>query len=385
MSPAYPETITSLDELQVAEEQPMKFTIAEEAPEKPERALSEKAKKRIETEQAEALKVFRQIPQDIEHKFGNMVLERVFPELQLDSEVVSALMRGKKIKSNVTGENLTAAEMRDHWILPRGEQISKSTGAIYLPEESTKDHDMRNSFLFWEYGNFKKLLDSKDPVAPKVGIDTERGDISKYEKAYIQSGKDEDRLSPVTGDNENSLKPGLPLEGDTMSFSKRKKQYSHREGGPLYAEINEPYIPRHPETQQHTYKITKSETDSKLPPALAGEGNSIAEKMWDQVGPFFPDADAAKHSAEKLIGKYPPVLISRDLIILRAKNPETFFKYIAFAKVGENNNSGKWEEKLVKEDDAPADLTQWIAGLEARSDSGVHLRGYDSAALSPES
>jgi len=371
MSPAYPETITSLDELQVAEEQPVKFTIAEET-EKPERKLSEKAKERIETEQAEALKVFRQIPQDIEHKFGNMVLERVFPELQLDSEVVSALVRGKKIKSNVTGENLTAAEMRDHWILPRGEQISKSTGAIYLPEESTKDHDMRNSFLFWEYGNFKKLLDSKDPVAPKVGIDTERGDISKYEKAYLSSSRKED-----------PLKPGVQAEGDSMSLSKRKGQYSHEKKGPLYAEINEPYIPRHPETQQHMYKITKSETDSTLPPALVGEGDSVAEKMWDQVGPFFPDADTARHSAEYLVARYPPVLISRDLIILRAKNAETFFKYIAFAKVGENNDSGKWEEKLIKEDDAPADLTQWIAHLEKRSDSGEHLHGYDSAALAP--
>ena len=373
MSPAYPETITSLEDLQFAEEQaPGLFTIAEEEPKKPERKLSNEAKNKVEAEQAEGLKVFIHIPQEIEDTFGNMVLEIVAPETQLDPEVVSALARGKKIKSNVTGEMLTAAEMRDHWILPRGEQISKSTGAIYLPEESTKNHDMRNSFLFWEYGNFKKLLDSKDPVAPKVGIDTEQGHLSEFEKAYLD-----------VGSTEKDLEHRESGEGDGIRVSKTTGSLKLDNKEVLYAKITEPYIPRHPESDPTTYKITKSETDSTLPPTLEGEGMSIAEKMWGQVGPFFPDADAARHSSEALIAKYPPVLISRDLIILRAKNPETFFKYIAFAKVDENSKGGRWEEKLVKEDDAPADLTQWLAGLEKRSGGGKHLRGYHSAALSP--
>lgn len=410
MSPVHSESITSLtdyDDLKIDQgSKPELFTLAPEPPKEKKRAprkLSQEAQQRMEAQQAEALKVFREIPQEIEEKYGNMVLERVFPELQMDAPVIAALKRGERVRSNVTGELLNAAELRDHWILPRGEQISKSTGAIYFPEKAYQDVDMRNSFLFWEFENVKKLLDSKDPVAPKVGIDTERGDISEFEKAYIDKTKETPTDEYENQEMELASKrigEDWKYEGDFGATDdpdnvRRVHTYKDPSGEPnirvserkqgddvLYASIAEPYIPRHPESETDNYIITRSETDSKLPEVLQGEGSSIAEKLWNQVGPFFPEADAARHKPEALINKYPPVLISGDLIILKAKNPETYFKYIAFAKVEQSTTGGKWQEELIREGDFPGDLTQWLAGLEKRDNSGKHLSGYDTAALS---
>ena len=364
MPPATSEAIASLEEIQVTKEpETGLFSLAEDKPPVSKQEISQEAREKIEAQQAEALRVFRQIPQEIESKFGNMVLERVFPELQLDTEVIVALKEGKKIKSNVTGELLTAAQMRDHWILPRGEQISKSTGAIYFPEQATKGKDLRNSFLFWEFGNVKSLLDSQDPVAPKVGIDTERGDISQFDKAYMDVGSFE-------GDKE---------EVESGEAVTTRVSSTHREDA-LMAQISEPYIPRHPETQQDVYKITRSETDSKLPQLVEEKRKSLAEDIWGKVGNFFPGRDYARQSPEGLMYKYPPALISPDLIILNTRNPEAF-KYMAFAKSSDELGRARWERAFISEENPSAELTDFLAKLERRDGEGKYVYGYHTAAL----
>ena len=418
MRPANPETITSLDDFKVAEEPKTElFTVAEKEPKKPEGKLSYEARKRIEAEQAEALKVFRQIPQEIEQNYGNIVLERVFPELQLDSNTIFALKTGKKIKSNVTGETLSPAEMRDHWILPRGEQISKSTGSIYFPEKATQEHDMGNSFLFWEFDNFKKLLDSKDPISPKVGIDTERGDISGFEVASL----DKDEYEEVYPKNVEGTPQEVEISETDEEFAGEfsKSAQNRADEDALYASINEPYIPRHPETQQDVYKITRSETDSTLPLPIEGEGKSIAEKMWSQVSPLFPKEAKVRNSPETFFKVYDPVLISQDLVIIKPKTPGNPLECMAFAQKRDKKHGDEWVglvvlgskhpdkqpeyqafnvskktvekhdegEKVQKVDYAENEvsliMTKWLASLERRDKNGDYVYGYHTAALSP--
>jgi len=419
MIPANPETITSLDDLQVDQKPEIEhFIVAEEAPKKPKSELSDEAIKRIEAEQAEALTVFREIPREIENKYGNIVKERVIPESQLDTKTILALKTGKKIRSNVTGETLSPAEMRDHWILPRGEQISKSTGALYFPEKATQEHDMKNSFLFWEFDNFKKLLDSKDPVAPKIAIDTERGDLSGFEKAYLEKGEYE-QIYPENADG-TSHETNLTDFDEEVAREISRSAQAEADEDALYASIDEPYIPRHPETQQDLYKITRSKTNSTLPLVIKGEGQSIAEKMWSQVSPLFPKGAKVKNSPEDFFEIYNPVLISQDLVIIKPKTSENPMECMAFAQKRDKIHGDEWVGLVVMgstnaskrpeyrafsvskeiieeyekgektrrvdyaENEVSLIMTKWLASLERHDKNGDYAYGYHTAALSPE-
>ncbi len=403
MSPAYTESITNLtdyDDLKIDQGGFETFTLA---PEKPDRE-----KEALEKQQAEALEVYREIPREIEIKYGNMVLERVFPELQMDPNVINALSQKMRIKSNVTGEDLTPAEIKDHWILPNGEQVSKSTGAIYIPEKS-RGREVKNSFLFWEFENVKKLVDANDPVVPRVATDTERGDLSKFEQAYLD-----------TGSTEGSREEIEPGEADNIRVSKTTGSLKHRNRDTLYATINEPYIPRHPETQQDVFKITRSKTNSTLPEIIDGEGSSIAEKTWGQIRTFFPKASKASQSAENMFQIYEPVLISQDLIILEPARKRGPLECMVYAKKRDRVEGDRWtglvvlhsgqrgknenfhafrvDENTVEQYEAGEKkpevdydehevsliVSKWLNSLERRDRDGSFVYGYPTAALTVE-
>ncbi len=383
------------------------FQVAKEQEEKEEK---KELPPNIERQQKKAIETFRKTPQRIEENFGNMVLERVFPEFQLDDDVKYALSKGLKIRSNVTGELINPEEIADHWILPRGEQLSKSTGAIYFPLAATRNADLRNSFLFWEFENVKGLLESNDPVIPKFSVITVAGEKSLHEKATEGSAHTFDTLIAEEGtDYEFAEEIRPPHLGDWSSSGEFGA--THTPGketrDPVYdndelssratvtsikgkrnkteLEILEPDVPHHPESRQEVHTLVPTRSTTEVPLPIDGEGSTIAEKLWHEIGPQFPSRDAARRSAEDLIFKYPPVLISQDLVILRTRvEGSKKFDFLAYAKSGSSDDRfDGWQKRLFsKSEDLPLEITQWLGELEKRKLDGKHESGFHTAALS---
>ncbi len=405
MSPAGTETQTVSLEYVVAEETP------EVKPEKTkELSSSSEAQKRIEVQKGQALEVFRKTPKEIEEKFGLMVLERVFPELQIDDKYISFLLKdGQKdfdFKSNVTGESIPAGQISDHWILPRGEQISKSTGALYITEKIGKNTNLGNSFLSWEFNNLKNMIDSEESrplneqTVLKVAVKTDTGSETPHKRKMVPEDlfdQDEDTKEDSINKNGGLSEEDSVLEeiwegkemedvvNEEVSPNQRVTQMSDPESiTTLATGVIESPQRDFDSMGEGAFVVTEAKSKSELPAPIEGYGVSIKEKLHEQIGNLFPENDAARKNPDALLTKYPPVLISQDLIILSVKNKETGFEYFAYAKVPDEETplEHKWVQNIFRKgDDVPLQMTRWLSHLEVKDDNGKYVKGFNTIAL----
>ena len=393
---------------------PLEFVVAEEAPKeepKKETEFSPEAQKRIEIQKDQALEVFRNTPKEIEEKFGLMVLERVFPELQMDDKYMRFLLEGGEknfdFLSNVTGDHIPAEQIYDHWILPRGEQVSKSTGALYIPEDVGNKINLNNSFLSWEFNNLKKMIDSDvnkpqhEQSVIKVAVNADDNGVEHIYKRKMTSADLFDTNLDM-GRVSNKQREDLSKEASVFDEIWEGKEMEdvrkdvRKEDIGLQQNIDSEKITTlatgiveipqsdQPEMGDGTFVISESSTTSELPIPIDSHGVSIKEKLHRQLASFFPENDAARENPNAMLTKYPPVLISQDLIILSVKNKETGFKYFAYARVQDKETplEHKWIQNIFrKSDDVPLQMTQWLAGLEQKNDEGKYESGFDTAAL----
>lgn len=307
---------------------------------------------RIELEKAFAHDVFRQTPKEVLDEFGPMVLERVFPELQIDDKYLQFLIESGEdyeLISNVTNETIPISQLNDHWIFPGGVQISKSTGAIYFPKKSRHN---KNVYLPILESKFDDLIDVVDM------------DAIKHPK---------DRLIIKVTIKTNTTTELETSDGMSLMFAKEEKITT------LVFESPKP----EPSKLDDAFVVVETSGESKLPTPISGEGTSIKERLHDQLGHLAKEEGAPE--SKHLLERFNPVLISQDLIIFEDANPNSEYKYVAFAKLKEHDDEKPkhfWQHKKIRKDsNVPTEKTKWLAGLEKKNHKGGFLSGFNTAAL----
>jgi len=311
-------------------------------------------KSRIELEKAFAHDVFRQTPKEVLDEFGPMVLERVFPELQIDDKYLQFLIESGEdyeLISNVTQENIPISQLNDHWIFPGGVQISKSTGAIYFPKKSRHNKKVYMSILESKFEDLVNVVDMdtikhpKDRLIMKVTIKTNTTTTTELE----------------TND------------GMSLMFAKEEKITT------LVFESPEP----EPSKLDDAFVVVETSGESKLPNPMSGHEHSIKDRLYNQIGHLTKEDEIT--SPDHLLERFNPVLISQDLVIFENTNPESEYKYVAFAKLKDKKEEKPkhfWQlKKIHKNSNVPAEKTKWLAGLEKKNHKGGFLSGFNTAAL----
>ncbi len=302
------------------------------------------------TQQEQAVELLKEMPQEIMRKFSNIVLDRLFPELQLDARVQVAMEwyedepimdeDGQKIpapmvKSNVIDEIVPIEEIGDHWILPTGEQITRSTGAVYFHKPLSERENRNDSLLFWDLDQMRGFLESEDPAILKIKL--ERTQTSKSDQQIDET---------------------------------------------ITTLVYDPYESQHPESLAEPPKAYISESQSKVPTILKAEGATLADRVWDKIGGHIAQNNDYIFSQDDLFheNNYSPVLLSNDLIILVA-NTGDFYEIFA-KEVHSRTGEEIWHhKKFTESEEAPAEIAQWLAGLEKRDNNGRYVYGYKTAAL----
>ena len=303
-----------------------------------------------------ARSVFKKTPKEVMGEFGPMVFERVFPELQLDDKYLQFLINSGEdydLVSNVTDETIPISQLNDHWIFPGGVQISKSTGAMYIPKRARENPNIYMSILESKYDDLINAVDmdnikpTKDRLIVKVAIET-------------------NQTKELETDDGMSIRFAKTETITTLVFDTTESPLS--------------------DLKESAFAVIETSGDSKLPLPIEGNGHSIKEKLYHQINHFFIEDDRAKSSPDGLLEKYSPILISQDLIILLVNDEKSDFKYIAFAKIKDKQRKTEpkqsWKHKKIrKESNTPAEKTKWLAGLEKKNHKGSFLKGFNTIAL----
>ncbi|MFC1755802.1 hypothetical protein ACFLZK_00200 [Patescibacteria group bacterium] len=310
----------------------------------------------IELEKAFAHNIFKDTPKEVINNFGPMVLERVFPELQLDDKYLQFLINSGEdydLVSNVTEETIPISQLNDHWIFPGGIQISKSTGAMYIPEKARANPNLYMSILESKFDDLVNVVDmdnikpSKDRLIVKVTIKTTENNNLESE------------------------------DGMSLSFAQTETITT------LIFEAAEPTLSS---SEIDAFTVVETSGESKLPLPIDGSGKSIKENLFNQIKHFFVLDEKAKSSSDGLLEMYSPVLISQDLIILAINDPSSEYKYVAFAKIRDKNRKTdpkqSWKHtKIKRKSNVPVEKTKWLAGLEKKNQKGSFLKGFNTVAL----